>query len=114
MARTCLTTMSRKKSAPVNCKKSPVMEEVDEMQLKQHPKEIANHIKTSDSHNNNNVMGKYDNNSTSGNEIDLQMDQDLEDFKDDDTQFKFEERKKPSCCETSVTTSTNSEMVYAA
>jgi len=109
MARTCLTTMSGKKSAKVNCKKSPIMKEDDDMQLKQCQKQIANHIHTSESHNNNNVMGEYDNNSISGNEIDLQMDQDLEDFEDDDMQFKFQGRKKPSCCNTSVTTSTNSE-----
>jgi len=85
------------------------MEEDDEMQLKRCKKQIANHMKTSASHNINNVMDEYDNNSISGNEIDLQTDQDLEDFKDDDMQFKFQGRKKPSCCDTSVTTSTNSE-----
>jgi len=113
MARTCLTTMSRKKSAPANCKKSPVMEENDEMQLKQHPKEIANHIKTSESHKNNNVMGNYDNNSTSGkdigSEIDLQTDQDLEDLEDNNMKLQIQKRKKPNFCKTSVTTSTNSE-----
>jgi len=44
MARTCCT-ISRKKSALATSTKTPKMEEDDEMQLKQCPKEIANHTK---------------------------------------------------------------------
>ncbi len=40
-------------------------------------------------------MGEYDNNSISSNEIDLQTEQDLEDFEDDNMQFKFREGKIP-------------------
>jgi len=53
----------------------------------------SNHPKTSETHNNNNVMGNYDNSSTTGKdigstEIDLQAGKDLE---DDSMQFKRQE-----------------------
>jgi len=41
----CCNTISRKKSAPAASTKTHVMEEDDEMQLKQCPKEIANSTK---------------------------------------------------------------------
>jgi len=110
MARTCHNTISRKKSAPTASTKTHVMEEDDEMQLKQHPKEIVNSTKTSEIHNNNNVMGNYENNSTNGEdigaEIDLQADEDLE---DGNMQFKGQETTIAKYSETSVTNSSNSE-----
>jgi len=110
MARTCRNTISRKKSAPAASTKTHVMEEDDEMQLKQRPKEITNSTKMREISNNNNVMGNYDNNSTNGEdigaEIDLQVDDNLE---DGDMQLKKPETTMAKYCETSVTNSSNSE-----
>jgi len=58
----------------------------------------------------NNVRDNYDNDSTTDKEISVQIDlQANKDLEDDDMQFKRHDRTIPKYCETSVSTSTNSE-----